>query len=244
MHTYQSIAYIESCYKDKFGTPRQPGLVHEALAKIKLHPSVQPELSLQGVQDFSHLWLIWSFHKNSNQRFHAKVHPPRLNGGSIGLFATRSPHRPNPIGLSVVKLVEYIAPDILIVGGVDLIDGTPILDIKPYVPEVDCIVNSKSGWLPEVAPALDIKISWSKQAEIKLPMWSQVDSGLELVGLVENTIRQDPRPLVYKELDPKSQDLKRNHHAIRLGSADVHFCYSSDSTRVEIVDIILNGGQK
>ena len=100
------IGFLKSCYPDKFGTPRQPGLVSGARAELKLRSDLQPELALQGLEGFSHIWLIFIFHKNQSARYHAKVHPPRLKGEPIGLFATRTPHRPNPIGLSLVELVE------------------------------------------------------------------------------------------------------------------------------------------
>ena len=132
----EPIGYIESCFKDKFGTPRQPGLVKKAWAKLKIRADLQPEESLQGLEGFSHVWLIWVFHQNKVSRYHAKVHPPRLGGKSMGLFATRTPHRPNPIGLSLVEIVR-VEKDGIVVSGADLVDGTPILDIKPYLQEVE-----------------------------------------------------------------------------------------------------------
>ncbi|RYZ79837.1 MAG: tRNA (N6-threonylcarbamoyladenosine(37)-N6)-methyltransferase TrmO, partial [Proteobacteria bacterium] len=125
------IGTLESCYRDKFGTPRQPGLSPEAWSKLKIRADLQPAQALEGLEKFSHVWLIFEFHQNKTARYHAKVHPPRLGGESMGVFATRSPHRPNPLGLSLVKLVK-IEGDCLFFAGADLVDGTPIFDIKPY----------------------------------------------------------------------------------------------------------------
>src|SRR5262245_41456117 len=98
------IGYVKSCYRDKFGTPRQPSLSPLSTAEICIDKQWQPESALSGLDGFSHLWVIFQFHQNNQSRYHAKVHPPRMGGEPIGVFATRSPHRPNAIGMSVVKI--------------------------------------------------------------------------------------------------------------------------------------------
>ena len=136
-HCYQPIGRLQSCFVERRGTPRQGLLVPAARARLKLDAHVvQPSAALEGLEDFSHVWLIYEFHENTNagkqHAIKAKVHPPGLGGERIGLFATRTPHRPNPIGLSVARLLK-IEGDTLHLGGADLIEGTPILDVKPYL---------------------------------------------------------------------------------------------------------------
>lgn len=139
--TYRPIGRIASCYGERRGCPRQGMLVPAARAHLKLLPGmVQPAAALEGLEGFSHVWLLYDFHENTNasklgdgpQQLRAKVHPPGLGGARTGLFSTRTPHRPNPIGLSVARLIE-LRGDTLVLGGADLIDGTPVLDIKPYL---------------------------------------------------------------------------------------------------------------
>src|SRR5690606_33438212 len=122
------IGILHSCFPEKFGTPRQSLMVPEAEGWIELLPWVQPELSLTDLEKFSHLWVISWFHRHGTQFTKPKVHPPRKEGESTGGFACRSPHRFNPIGLSVVKIVRVEPPKIF-VQGLDLVDGTPILDV-------------------------------------------------------------------------------------------------------------------
>ena len=139
--TYTAIGRLASCFVDRRGTPRQGMLAPAARATLKLDAHVIQPTALDGLETFSHVWLLYDFHENTNaaklsqQNGHApqlkaKVHPPGLSGEKIGLFATRTPHRPNPIGLSVARLLE-VRGDTLVLGGADLIDGTPILDVKP-----------------------------------------------------------------------------------------------------------------
>lgn len=134
----------QSSYEEKFGAPRQSGLVQESKAIVTLDAWVQPEASLQGLSEFSHIWLFYSFHKNKTQTFKAKVSPPRLMCQKVGVFASRSPHRPNDIGLSVVRL-ERINKEKIYVSGVDFIKGTPVWDIKPYIAQVDRVEALGSG---------------------------------------------------------------------------------------------------
>ena len=156
------IGTLKSCFREKFGTPRQPHLVPDATATLKIARQYQPEQSLVGLERFSHIWLLSYFHLNTNTRFSAKVHPPRLKGQTIGLFASRSPHRPSPIGLSVARLVK-VEGDTLRLSGIDLVDGTPILDVKPYVPESDCFPDASPGWTKD-APFPSLAVAFEAQA--------------------------------------------------------------------------------
>lgn len=217
----QPIGFIESCYKDKFGVPRQPGLVKAATAFLKIRADLHPGQALQGLEGFSHLWLIWIFHENRTARYHAKVHPPRLEGESRGVFATRSPHRPNPLGLSLVEIIK-IENDTIWLAGADLMDGTPVLDIKPYLPEIEAHPEAKAGWASNAErPALEV--SFGAEAEEELQAWTTRKPGLELRETIIETIALDPRPEIYRG-DAEGEGWRRRpNHAFRLYDGDIHF---------------------
>lgn len=132
------IGIINTDFSEKRGTPRQPSVCSLATGKITLNNTTftNPNHALEGLQSFSHMWIMFYFHKNNSTHVQAKVAPPRLNGDKLGVFATRSPHRPNPIGLSLVK-IELIKDNCIFFSGVDMIDGTPVIDLKPYIPNYD-----------------------------------------------------------------------------------------------------------
>ncbi|CAH0551319.1 unnamed protein product [Brassicogethes aeneus] len=132
------IGKITTQFPEKRGTPRQPGICSEMVAKLTLNSEVftNPNHALEGLQEFSHMWILFHFHKNDSNHVKAKVAPPRLNGVRTGVFATRSPHRPCPIGLSLVK-IDRIFENVVYFSGVDMINDTPVLDIKPYIPQYD-----------------------------------------------------------------------------------------------------------
>ena len=151
MNQLKIIARIRSDFPEKFGIPRQSGVVPETRAKIVFEPEYRKEAALRGIEGFSHLWLIWGFSECERDSWSPTVRPPRLGGNTrMGVFATRSPFRPNPIGLSSVTLVgvETHASEgtVLVVGGADLMDGTPIYDIKPYLPYADCHPDATGGF--------------------------------------------------------------------------------------------------
>ena len=157
------IATIRSDFPTKFGIPRQSGLVEELRATVVFEPEYRSPDALRGLEDFSHLWLIWQFSEAVRDKWSPTVRPPRLGGNTrMGVFATRSPFRPNPIGLSCVRLEgirrEPELGHVLEVSGADLMDGTPILDIKPYIPYADCRPEASGGFnrraLPRPPPPL------------------------------------------------------------------------------------------
>ncbi len=197
LFSLQSIATIRSCYPQRFGIPRQAGLVKSATATINFAATRDNELALRDIESFSHLWIIFLFHKQNYTGFKPLVQPPRLGGKkTMGVYATRSPNRANPIGLSAVVLdrVEFGETEIKVhVQGGDFLDGTPVLDIKPYVPFADSIAQARSDWALPIEPAM--AVFWSDTAAAEL---TQVDqstagtSGLKL--LIEETLAQDPRP--------------------------------------------------
>lgn len=132
------IGHVESVFKHKNGTPRQSGLCKDATAKIRINKNIfnNPEHALENIIEYSHVWVLWIFHQNSSEAVKAKVSPPRLKGGKVGLFSSRTPHRPNPIGLTLAT-VQKVVGDTLYITGIDMIEGTPVLDIKPFIPMYD-----------------------------------------------------------------------------------------------------------
>lgn len=147
--TLEPIARIRTEFPEKFGIPRQSGLVEQLQARVEFLPEFRIPEALRGLEGFSHIWLIWEF--SQNQGWSPTVRPPRLGGNKrMGVFATRSPFRPNPLGLSCVRLegIDWDSPQgpVLLVGGADLLDGTPIYDVKPYVPLSDCRPEAVGGF--------------------------------------------------------------------------------------------------
>jgi tRNA (adenine37-N6)-methyltransferase len=222
MLNLKKIGTIQSCYKDKFGTPRQPGLAQDSRAFIHLAPEVQPEFSLDGLQGYTHLWVLFIFHKNTSTNFHAKVHPPRLDGKSMGVFATRSPHRPNPIGLSLVKIDEVTSTGVW-VSGIDFIDDTPVIDIKPYIKEIESVQEARSGWV-ENLPMHEISVEWSTDHLNFVSEYENKNSLSKLKQLIEQTLSLDPRPRVYKGYEGEKSPY-RESHAVRIYDLDVHFSF-------------------
>ena len=231
--TFKPIGFLKSCYPDKFGVPRQSGLVKKAYSELQIESEYQPELSLQGLEGYSHIWLQFVFHLNTSKKFHAKVHPPRLDGEAIGVFATRSPHRPNPLGLSLVELV-CIKNNILYFAGADLVDGTPILDVKPYLPHIESLPLARGGWASELLKN-EILVEFSPSAMQILQNWIKRSGKSELQEVIADVLKQDPRPVVYKGFESQESPY-RNKHAFRLYDGDIHFEFTSKN-HVIVFDI-------
>ncbi len=191
----KTIGHVRTCYGEKFGVPRQSGLVDEAWGELVFEPEFRNADTLRGLDGFSHVWLVFIFHQAVRDDWKPTVRPPRLGGNDkVGVFASRSPFRPNPIGLSCVKL-EKIDQDhkegpVLKLSGVDLVDGTPILDIKPYIPYADSLPNAASGFAQEAPERL--AITWADSADAELPSSTR--------KLIEHTLACDPRP-AYRQHD-------------------------------------------
>ena len=188
--TVQPIAYIHTDFKEKFGIPRQSGRVPSLTAKIVFAPEFRNADALREIEEFSHLWLLFDFSLAHKKEWSPTVRPPRLGGNKrVGVFASRSPFRPNPIGLSCVKLVrvESTANEgtVLIVSGADLLDGTPILDIKPYLPFADCIPNATAGYAGEHQHD-GVEVVFPAELLQKIPLEKQA-------GLLD-CLKDDPRP--------------------------------------------------
>ena len=188
--TMHIIANIHSDFPTKFGIPRQSGLVEELTAKIVFTPDYRAPEAVRGLEDFSHIWLIWQFSKAVREHWSPTVRPPRLGGNTrMGVFATRSPFRPNAIGLSCARLlkVEPNTPEgpVLTVAGADLMDGTPILDIKPYIPYADCQMEATGGFTDTAGDFL-LKVEFPPELLSMVPE----DRRKALIGV----LRHDPRP--------------------------------------------------
>lgn len=178
------IAFIENDYKEKFGIPRQSGLVN-LISKIIFLPEFADTNALRGLEEFSHIWIIWEFSEIEDHKFFPTVRPPRLGGNMRkGVFSTRSPFRPNPLGLSVVKL-EKIENGCITVSGADLMNGTPIYDIKPYLPYIESIPDASNGWALSTKESV-LTVDFPPELLELIP---EVSRG----GLIE-TLSQDPRP--------------------------------------------------
>lgn len=183
------IARIRSDFPEKFGIPRQSGLVPEAVSRVIFEEEFRSPEALRGIEGFDYLWLIWEFSENLRENWSPTVRPPRLGGNTrLGVFATRSPFRPNPIGLSSVKL-EGIENDpehgmILVVSGADLMDGTPIYDIKPYIPYTDAHPGAASGFAS--VPDKTIPVEFPEELLAQLPQ--------QYHQPLIRTLAQDPRP--------------------------------------------------
>jgi len=145
---FRAIGHVRSPFKDKFGVPRQPGLAAAARGTVALNDDPDLRTALRSLEEFTHLWIVFVFHEHGGRNWKPSIRPPRLGGSrKVGVLASRSPHRPNPIGISVVAIeaIDFDRGEIS-VSGVDLIDGTPVLDIKPYIPYADSIAGAGAGW--------------------------------------------------------------------------------------------------
>ncbi|ODB38740.1 tRNA-Thr(GGU) m(6)t(6)A37 methyltransferase TsaA [Pseudomonas mosselii] len=190
-HSVSPVGIVRSCFKEKFAIPRQPQLAPAARGVLELLPPFDQGDAVEGLEQVSHVWLLFLFHQALEDKPRLKVRPPRLGGNkSMGVFATRATHRPNGIGQSVVRL-EGVEPGRLLLSGIDLLDGTPVLDIKPYVPYADSVAEA-SNLMASDAPE-PIKVQWSESA---LPQahTHALRLGEPLVELIEQCLAQDPRP--------------------------------------------------
>ena len=219
-YTLKTIARIRSDFPTKFGIPRQAGIVSELESLIVFEPEYRNDEALRGIEDFSHLWLIWQFSENVREDWSPTVRPPRLGGNTrMGVFATRSPFRPNPLGLSSVKLEGIeMRPEVgpvLLVRGADLMDGTPIYDIKPYIPYADCHPDAAAGFTAQTQ---------FHHVEVVCPeeVWAQVPAAERdgLRGVLEN----DPRPSY--QHDPERV------YGMEFAGLEVHFKVDGDTLTV------------
>lgn len=214
------IAYIHTDFPTKFGIPRQPRLVSGLTARIVFEPAFRRDEALRGLSDYSHLWLLWHFSETERADWLPTVRPPRLGGNRrMGVFATRSPFRPNPIGLSAVRLVriEPTADEgtVLIVEGADLMDGTPIFDIKPYLPYADAIPDAVGGFAGE-APSRPLSVDIPPKWAAEIPP--------EKLAALTAVLAQDPRPAYQRD--------EARVYGFPFADVEVRFTVSGDTLTV------------
>ena len=189
-YTIKPIAHIQTDFPDKFGVPRQSGIINELVSKIVFEPQYRDVNAVRGLEAYSHLWLIWKFSKVESDQWSPTVRPPKLGGNKrVGVFASRSPFRPNKLGLSSVK-IEKIEIDkaegaVIYVSGADLVDGTPIYDIKPYLPYTDSHSEAESGFSKDAKQAL-VNVEFARDFENEISR--------EILEKIKAVLSQDPHP--------------------------------------------------
>ena len=201
-YTIDEIGIIHSCYKDKFAIPRQARLVTAATASIELYPPFNEIEAVRGLEDFSHLWISFIFHRHLGKGWSSTVSPPRLNGKQrFGVFATRASFRPNPIGLSLVEIdrIEQKGAQLFIhIKGADLLDKTPVIDIKPYVPYSDSIADARGGFTDQIKEQL-FDVVFSSTADKECEQASQKYPHIRL--FIQQLLAIDHRPYYFKNID-------------------------------------------
>ena len=213
------IARIYNHYDGKFGIPRQSGVVENVLSRIVFEPEYRVPEAVRGLEEFTHLWLIWAFDRNGRESWRPTVRPPRLGGNKrVGVFATRSPFRPNPIGLSCVRLTEIRKTEegcVLWVAGADLANGTPIYDIKPYLPYTDLRPDAAGGFT-EAIPSAPLRVVIPRETREML--------GEEETRELTAILAEDPRP--------RYQDDPERVYAFEFAGKRIRFTAEGDTIRV------------
>ena len=228
IHTLRPIARMVSDFPEKFGIPRQAGIVPELESVVVFEPEYRDPEALRGIEGFSHLWLIWQFSGSLTETFSPTVRPPRLGGNTrMGVFATRSPFRPNGLGLSCVELARVEERPglgtVLIVRGADLMDGTPIFDVKPYIPYADCHPEAASGFAPDAGERLRVEIPETLLSKIP------ADKLSALRGVLAN----DPRP--------RYQNDPERVYAMDFAGMTVRFTVSGGTAQVREIGRLPQG---
>lgn len=225
------IAHIRTPFKEKFAVPRQPGLANAAIGEICFTHDFQKPDFIRGIEQFSHLWLIFGFHKTTRDTHSALVRPPRLGGNQkVGVFASRSTFRPNNLGLSVVELMKVTIDEgvsRLHVKGMDLVDQTPIYDIKPYLAYVDAVPEAASGYAQQ-APSQLLSVSFSTQSIAALEVHKETHPNLQ--RLIEQVLSQDPRP-AYRQAEQQER-----LYGVKLYEFDIRWRVAGDHCIVEQID--------
>jgi len=235
-YNLQPIGVIHSGYKEKFGIPRQPGLVNSMVATIELLPPFNNRDAVRGLEQCSHIWLTFIFSECVDKGWQPTVRPPRLGGNQrLGVFATRSPFRPNHLGLSPVKLDRVTTENgkvLLYVSGADLLDQTPIIDIKPYLPYSD-LVEDATFTLADRIETLDFEVKFTEQAEEACRAYSETHQQ-PLRQQIVDVLRCDPRP-AYKKSDTTRE------YGIRLHDLNIRWRISD--SEIEVLSINTESAQ-
>lgn len=223
------IGFIQSPYKEKFAVPRQPRLAPSATSRIKLVGEANSPEAIRGIEQFSHLWLLFLFDQNLDAGWRPTVRPPRLGGNErIGVFASRATFRPNGIGMSAVELKGVIQEGnqtYLELGSVDLVDNTPIIDIKPYIPYSDSIPDALGGFADKEPDVLDVFLSIEAQQSL-----SSHPQKKEIEAVIKEVLGQDPRPAY------KKGKVDNKEYAVNLFDLNVKFLVESNSITVTAID--------
>lgn len=240
------IAYVRTPFHDRFGVPRQPGLADKIEGLIQFQKNDEVRAALEGLQKFSHAWVIFMFHAHGANRWKPTIRPPRLGGKEkVGVLSSRSPHRPNPIGISVFKILEICADSPtgawIRIAGADLVDGTPVLDIKPYLPYADSIQDASSGWANESIQFYNV--NFSDEAEEFLNAYnhsdefkSHVQCGSGLKDLIIDVLKLDPRPAFQKRDHPiEDPRCDGQIYGIKLMGLDIHWKIDHGSILVMLI---------
>ncbi len=222
----EPIGIIHSCFTEKFGIPRQPGMVPSATARLELLPPCNRVEMVRGLEQFSHLWVHFLFHQVVAEGWRPTVRPPWLGGQKrVGVFASRSPHRPNHMGLSAVKLEAIVSEKgsiFLDLSGVDFLDQTPVLDIKPYVSYSDRLESVTCGYAHGMQP--EVSIIFDAKAKAFCISYQQ-ETGRNVAQLIREMIRNDPRPA--------SQKKRKSHFGMLLWDVNIRWSVEEDGVRVE-----------
>lgn len=230
-HLVSPVGIVRSCFKEKFAIPRQPHLAPAARGVLELLPPFDQGEAVQGLEQVSHVWLLFLFHQALEDKPRLKVRPPRLGGNqAVGVFSTRATHRPNGIGQSVVRL-ELVEPGRLHLSGIDLLDGTPVLDIKPYVPYADSVADARND-MADAPPPL-IAVDWQDDA-LRLAHQHAQRLNEPLVELIEQCLAQDPRP-AYQQPQPERR------YGACFWDLDVHWHYPEPG-RIRVLDMQMAQG--
>jgi len=229
--SFAQIGVIKSPWKEKFAVPRQPGLIEDGGGEMHLLPPYNQQEAVRGLDAFSHLWLLFVFHQTMDGGWRPTVRPPRLGGNArMGVFATRSTFRPNPIGMSLVELKTIRCEKgqvILDLGSLDLVDGTPIVDIKPYLPFAEAIPQARAGFAQN-APTAEMPVRFSAQAQQQLARHQQRYPHLE--RFIRQVLAQDPRPAYRKGEEPERE------YAVWLLDFNVRWRVTAEGTEVLALD--------
>ncbi|GLR75570.1 tRNA (N6-threonylcarbamoyladenosine(37)-N6)-methyltransferase TrmO [Aliivibrio sifiae] len=228
-HHIDPIGFIQSPYKEKFAVPRQPRLAPSATSRLKLVGEANSPEAVRGIEQFSHLWLLFLFDQNLEAGWRPTVRPPRLGGNErIGVFASRATFRPNGIGMSAVELkgvVQEGNQTYLELGSVDLVDNTPIIDIKPYIPYSDSIPDALGGFAEKEPDVLNVYLSIEAQKSLAShPQKTQIEA------VIKEVLGQDPRP-AYKKGKADAKE-----YAVNLFDLNVKFIVDSNSVTVTAID--------
>ena len=243
--SFEPIGILETCFVEKFGAPRQSGMIPAARGILKLKPDPAYRDAVRHLETFSHVWIIFHFHDLLDSAWKPLISPPRIDApGRIGLFASRSPHRPNALGMSAVKLeridLEAAGGIEIHLSGIDVLDGTPVYDLKPYVPYVDCIPSASAGWTASEIPKFEVRFSDKSLKQLENFKRDKVGPE-DLAILITQTMEYDPRPTSQRKAlplsEPKNDGLQ---FAFRIAAFDIHWSIQEQGLLINSIDQLMS----